>query len=205
MSSSLQLFDRGKTFLGKTIALADYGSSNHMEGVPGLFQDEDPSDRTKKLSGMQVHAVICRNDSATTLYAGELVTWQALFLGRRVDALTSDTDPTNGVAGVVDDFLPSTGVLDGDLFWLIQGGPTRAKCPATGTDLSGAIVEGDLLAAHVSQDGRVDPYLNTNTDTATGAIAGEVQNVIGVAIDAAADSTASNDLMVRFLAQLWRF
>lgn len=80
------------------------------------------------------------------------------------------------------------------------------RCPADGSDLTAAFIEGDLLAAHASEDGRVDKYVSAAADDATAVIAGEAQNVIGVAITPALDATpGSDDLWIRFLAQLWRF
>ncbi len=213
MSSAMKLFDRGTTFLGKTVAGADYGTTNQYEGLPATFYDFDPDARGTKLSGMEVHAVVCRNDTGSALAGGELVTWTAAYIGRRVGAKTSAYDPTLGVAGVVDDFLAaSTGfaavsVADGDLFWLIQGGPTRGLSPADGSGLSAAIAEGDLLAAHKTDDGTIDAYVNAGTADATALIAGEVQNIIGVGVDtvAQANATASNAQMARFIAQMKKF
>ncbi len=173
MSSSLQLFDRGKTWIGATIAAANYGTSNHMEGQEVKFQDEDPSDRTKTLTGMKVHCICVRNDSAVTLYAGEQVTWTTAYVGRRIGAKATDLVPTEGVAGIVDDFLPSGGVLDGDLFWLVRKGPTRAKNQATVVSFTA----GGYFGPDVDEGGRamtIDSAQTDDTGAVTQAITGRV-------------------------------
>ena len=33
-------FDRGETYIGKTVADADYGNSDHLEGLEGVFKEQ---------------------------------------------------------------------------------------------------------------------------------------------------------------------
>jgi len=75
----------------------------------------------RKISGEEQLAVLVRNSSGGALLPGELVNWSSGYRGRRVGAKTTAAGITN--AGIVDPYLPSAGVADGDLFWLFRGGP----------------------------------------------------------------------------------
>ncbi len=177
----MKLFDRGKTFLAKTVTGANYGPTNQYEGLPVTFYDYDPDDRGDKLSGMEVHAICCRNDTGGDLVGGELVTWTTAFVGRRAGAKATDISPTEGVAGVVDDFLAASGghaavtVADGDLFWLIQKGP----CRVLAQDSEETIAAGKYFTAEVGESGRVLLFDGTQTND-TGNL---TRSIVGRALE----------------------
>lgn len=68
-------------------------------------------------------AILVRNKSGISLLPKRLVTWKSGKEGLQVDGYAA-TD-FGKVAGVVDEWLPSTGVANNDLFWLVVKGPTK--------------------------------------------------------------------------------
>jgi hypothetical protein len=88
--------------------------------------------------------------------------------------------------GVVDDHLPSAGVPNGDLFWLIVEGPALMRTDLAGGALN-VISDGDRLAAltaatsQATTAGRVQSFVATTN--VTNAISG-VLNVCAIAMSA---------------------
>jgi len=74
------------------------------------------------ISGRESLAILVRNTLGSALLPGQLVDWEALYRGRRVNVKTVTT-ATIAMAGIVDPFLPDAGVADDDLFWLFREGP----------------------------------------------------------------------------------
>lgn len=134
---------RGKTFYGPTNSIpSSFEASQDYEGIEHQFDDVAPGQAAGvkvKRSGRKCHARLLRNaTSATTLQAGDIVTWKAAYRGRRVGGLGTDVGAE--CAGVVDDHLPSTGCRVGDLCWVFFRGPiTTGK--VTGDDLA----EGEVV------------------------------------------------------------
>ena len=73
------------------------------------------------ISGRESLAILVRNTLGSALLPGQLVDWEALYRGRRVNVKTVTT-ATIAMAGIVDPFLPDAGVADDDLFWLFRDG-----------------------------------------------------------------------------------
>lgn len=111
---------------------SDYGQTVLLEGAEMWFDNEAPSaarvlterDQRKR------RAIFIRNTRGSALLPGAIVTWEALFHGRRVDGLSS---ATNEFAGVVDPNLPTAGVRDNDMFWLGVEGPWLVNKASTDT------------------------------------------------------------------------
>jgi hypothetical protein len=130
MADRAVLLERGQTFYGPTATIpTTYTQSVHLEGRPVVLDDVDPSNTKVRRSQAKVHALIVRNTSGFTLYAGQQVLWASGYRGRRVAGLTYET--LQEPAGVVDDHLPSGGVRNGDLFLLIVYGPCLALVSRT--------------------------------------------------------------------------
>lgn len=109
-------FERGTTRSGT--------ERPHLLGMRCYFPDEtEPTGGngvTKVNSGMEVEAVVVKNNSGGTLAPKSVVTWEAGYEGTQVDSLAGSLDRG---AGVVDPFLDSA-VADGEQFLLIVKGPT---------------------------------------------------------------------------------
>lgn len=148
MDTGVKTPGRGSTWYGpsNTIDTNNYGSTIHLEGQCVIFHDMDPTATTTRLSGMDVKCLLVRNVSGITLLPGRLVTWQSGYRYRRVDGYSAVSNCE--VAGVVDDFLPTAGVRNGDLFWLVVQGPCRATLSNTAAECATSLVaEGNFLTA----------------------------------------------------------
>ena len=134
MDTGTSLFDRGNTFYGpnQTIDTTNYGTSVQLEGQKTTRRDRDPSNPRVLRSQMDVKQVIVRNVSTMSLFAGQVVTWQAGFIGKRVDGLARL--PYQHVAGIVDDWLGPQGCRVGDLCWVTVEGPCLAAVSLTSGD-----------------------------------------------------------------------
>jgi hypothetical protein len=121
-------FSRGKT-LGITVTMyeAVNGDGSTIVGTRKTFRDENPT-TGKILSNRTVDCVAVKNTSGGALLPGQVAKFKA-------DAILSEVD---GVAttstllmGVVDEYLPSAGVPNGEVFWLVINGPATVTKTAT--------------------------------------------------------------------------
>jgi hypothetical protein len=135
---------RGKTYSGGTPS--SIGQSVGLEGYIQEFKDEVRTGNgvLSQRSGQVTKAMLVRNVSGFALLPGRSVAWATGYRGRRVNGYTATT--AQEVAGYVDDKLPSTGVADDDLFWLLRKGPALIKTPNAG-GAGNVFAEGDVLVA----------------------------------------------------------
>lgn len=182
----------GKTYHGGTPA--SVGRSTELEGVEVRFKDEIKSAAGPATirSGRFKKCLLVRNSSGGALLPKRLVTWEAAFRGRRVDAYADVT--AEEVAGVVDDRLPAAGVADDDLFWLIIGGPALVKTSNAGA--TAVIAEGNVLvsltAGTVADAGRLGVANTASTANADSVVI----NRIGRAMSAATTANTNSDVLV---------
>lgn len=121
MSTSVA-FDLGSTYHGVAGTIpSSYTEEVYLEGLENVFPDLD-SDGVK-LSGVKKYARIMRNVSGVTLYGGMAVVHKPLYRNRRIGGNLAST--AGECAGIIDDTIPSTGVRDGDLCWVIFKGPAK--------------------------------------------------------------------------------
>lgn len=194
------IFGRGKTFYGgQTINTSDYGASVQLEGITTIFTNRAPpsSYGVQAIRDSQdTHAICVRNVSGINLTPGRIVTFTSGYRNRRVGGYTT-LDWVRG-DGVVDDHLPSTGVVNGDLFWLIVEGPCLMKTGLAGDALN-VISDGDRLAAltaatsQATTAGRVQSFVATTN--VTNAISG-VLNVVGFAMSAMTTAQTNSNVLV---------
>ena len=193
-------FDRGKTFYaGGTIDTNDYGGV-FLEGQVRIFPNRDPSNKQTRRGGQSVVCVCVRNVSTGTfaLLPKRLTQWETGYRGLRVNSYAGDsTASADEIAGVVDEFLPTAGVVFGDLFWLVVEGPTLVKTSITANDALTS--EGSLLVAtsaatsQATTCGRVMPTLLTG---ATATLAAFIYNRLGRAMSANSSNGTDRDLLV---------
>ena len=148
MDTGSQVPGRGTTWYGATTTIdtSAYGTTVGMEGQRTVFPDTNPADRTARRSQADVRAILVRNVSGITLYKSMLVTYASGYINKRVDGYAEVTAVK--IAGVVDDHLGSAGVRNGDLFWLIVGGPVLVyTTKGTGGFTGDAIAADDLIYA----------------------------------------------------------
>ena len=188
---------RGKTYQqGQTINTSDLPLVA-QEGLLASFIDVDPTTPEILRSGELVTCRLVRNTSGIALLPRRLVTYAAGYGGKRVDGYGATT--AVWCAGVVDEFLPTAGVQNNDLFWIVVAGNTEVL-----TDLaaaaSGTIAEfGTLvcLTAATSQcttAGRVSATALAVTET---ALVNQTQNRIGRAMTVSTSSQTNRSLPVK--------
>jgi len=217
MPSRANLPGRGDTFYGTTSTVpSTYTQSVEHEGVLKLFPNTLSTAKTVRIDGQEVQAIFVRNSSGITLIPGLTVSWASGYRGRRVNGYTDST--AEEVAGVVDPFLSLTsGVRNGDMFWLIIGGPCEVRTPKA-ADATNVWSEGDILYAQTAanstavttgattqdESGRLIPWTsltsitNDNTDgTQSRRILNSVARVMSAATTANTNTLKLVDLMLR--------
>ncbi len=192
---------RGKTFYGdQTINTADYGTSVGLEGITTIFENRAPATTAgmqTKRDNQDTHAVLVRNVSGVTLTPGRIVTFQSGYRNRRVDGYTR-LDWARG-DGVVDDHISATtGVPNGDLFWLIVEGPCLMRTDLAGGALN-VIADGDRLAALTAATSQATTAGRVQTFAATSNLTNAVSaalNVVGVAMSAMTTAQTNSAVLV---------
>lgn len=138
-------FERGRSaFQNQATSDWDITSLAHLEGQKVYLPNIDPANPEVRRNGTDVVAVIVRNNSGAPLTPGSAVWWKTGYHGTRVEASAAADNAE--VCGFVDDHLPTAGVQDEDLFYMIVEGPALVKTLSGGTAHTGSnLVEGKLV------------------------------------------------------------
>lgn len=147
---------------GQTLGVTDASQGSAVTGSQKVFSDTDPrtSNAGVHLSNRLVHCIAVRNTSGNALLPGAVVKFKKAAILDEVDGAAAAA--TDAPLGVVDEYLPATGVANGDVFWLVVSGPTAINTAAN-------LAAGALVTA-----------------TAGAAASGTAANSIGVVISASA-------------------
>lgn len=147
---------------GQTLGVTDVTAGGAVTGSQKVFTDADPrtSNSGLFLSNRPVTCIAVRNVSGAPLLPGAVVKFQKADVINNVDGTAAAA--TDAPLGVVDEYLPASGVANGDVFWLVVSGPTAITTAAT-------LAAGALVTA-----------------TAGAAATGTAANAIGVVISAPA-------------------
>lgn len=198
-------FERGNTFVNGeyTISSTDLPGQN-IEGKEYVFEDLDYSASGAKAARTNhyVHCVAVRN-MATFAIRPKAVVTGLLTAGvnfARTGGMCRVT--AEAVLGVADEFLPSTGCLQYDLFWCVVHGPSMVLSPLSNT--SADIAVGNVLVAlTAATSGATTSGRPTNQDLtgATAVLGEQVMNKIGRAMSL--NSTNSTNANVLIYVQTW--
>jgi hypothetical protein len=122
--------------LGQTLGVSSTADGTGWVGAVKVFPDVDP--KTGKVRSNRLKTCVAvRNSSGETLLPKRAVA----FAAGSYSAVSGYTRLTNDVvAGVVDEFLPATGVVANDVFWVTVDGPTEYFVSQT-------VAVGDVVAA----------------------------------------------------------
>lgn len=146
-----------------------------------------------RTSGRQIRARIMRNTSGSAL------------IGKRLGKLTptsianstkiTDYADTEGQKYVfpIDPFLPSAGVADDDLFYVILRGPIALLTPASTDDISSAIDGGDAIMCSADANGRIVKAVDFNSISSAYEGTG---HVIGTALGTAGATAVDTEVIV---------
>jgi hypothetical protein len=194
-------FPRGRSAAqGTTIDSGDL-QGVHLEGQIVYLPDTDPSDTKKRRSQSDVVAKVVRNVSGESLLPKRLVTYSSGFHGKRVGGYSVEVDQFN-IAGVVDDHLPSTGVQNNDLFYVIIGGPvlvtTSASAMTNHASAQGAVVYAQTASNSTGATGTTTAGRITGISATTdqGEDLSHVVTPIGVAKSAIAAGDTAQDKLI---------
>lgn len=185
-------FARGKSaYQNQNTADWDITSLAHLEGQKVYLSNTAPATPTARRNGIDVVAVVVRNNSGALLTPGTALWWKTGYHGTRVDAsAATDNSP---ICGFVDDHVVSTGVQDNDLFYMIIEGPCLVRTHDSGTVHAGSsYVEGGLLVASTSAG---EVHAHAVTADADGADADTVWNCVARVIDTTLKTIASGNCL----------
>lgn len=208
-------FARGETFYnGGSIDTTDttQGASCslgglNLEGKEYVTEENAQSQGTGYPVGLSpvgrpIRVKVVRNASGAALLPKRIVTYQcttSIKPGTRVDSYALN-NASNNLAGVVDEYLPATGVPANDLFYIVVKGPTTLISATTSGPLT--ITPGARLIADTCGATATDPAggrVGIVTVTATTAETyNSVLHQFGCAASTAAVSNASIDAVVEF-------
>jgi hypothetical protein len=121
-------FGRGQT-LGITLKLyeAENGDGATVVGTRKVFRDENPTTGAIN-SNRTVECIAVKNTSGSALVPGAVAKFKDAAILTEVDGLATTS---TALMGVVDEYLPSAGVADGEVFWLVVRGPSTVTKTAT--------------------------------------------------------------------------
>lgn len=168
--------------LGQTLGVDSTSDGKGWVGAVKEFPDVDPV-TGKVRSNRRKVCIAVRNVSGVALLPKRVVTWKSGSFSE-VDGYTRATDAAS--AGVVDEYVASSGVANNDVFWLTVQGPTEVKL---GPDLQAA-----ADAALVALTAAASTHSTTAGQAQTAAATYLQNGYIGRAISAG--TTAQNVLAI---------
>jgi|5_EtaG_2_1085323.scaffolds.fasta_scaffold00140_51 hypothetical protein len=140
-------FPRGST-LGITNSNtydAQVGDGSHLLGVHKVFLDTNPATQSVT-TNETVECIAVKNCSGSALLPKTLVKFKEAATLTQVDAAANNTHIR---VGVVDEYLPATGVPNNEVFWVVVRGPTTIlKTSGSGE----AITAGEFVSVATSSD-----------------------------------------------------
>lgn len=159
---------------------AAYG--DNFAGVVKEFVDANPVTGQIRTNRRKV-CVAVKNSSAAALLPKRLVTFSTAA-GKLLSEVTGYARLTNEErVGVVDEWLPTSGVAVNDIFWVTVDGPTEVSSALSGT----AVAAGDRLAAITAATSGAVTAGRVTPSALVGATTGANDNgrgVIGYAVSA---------------------
>lgn len=139
----MSLLDDPPFALGQTLGVDSTNDGKGWVGVVKEFPDVDPT-TGKVRSNRRKVCIAVRNASTIALLPKRLVRFAVGTAGTglfsNVDGYARITNEER--VGVVDEWLPASGVAVNDVFWVTVQGPTEVAAALSGTD----IAVGDRLA-----------------------------------------------------------
>lgn len=180
--------------IGSTYGATTSTDGAKLEGREYLVEDLDYSTSVPKARAISdsiqwKRIRIVRNVSGVALLPRYLVRFSTSKYGKQVDGYVNTTA---GEGYPVDEFLPTAGVANNDLFYIVVEGPaecyTSAAANAEDVFSQGSVLVALTAAASTfsTTAGRVTPQDLTG---ATALLANQIQNKVGVAMS---ESTTAN-------------
>jgi hypothetical protein len=176
--------------LGQTLGVSSLTDGTGWVGVVKQFPDVNPITGAIRSNRIKT-CVAVRNGSAIALAPKRTVAFSTAAGLAGLSTVVGYTSVLNAEhCGVVDEFLPTTGVAVNDIFWVTVDGPSEVAGLVSGT----AIAAGDRVCCVVAANstgltaGRVGPSLLSAASTAAGDAG---RGVIGYAMSASSTSATT--------------
>lgn len=209
----VSLPERGKTYLRGPNRTPDATATTSalLAGITKNFADKDYSSSRNALplrSGGEVTCILVRNSSGITLLPKMAVTWKSGARGREVDGY-ADFCPDRAIAGIVDEWLPSTGVVDDDYFWLTVKGPTLALTSAAADEGNSINVDDWLVNSTAASSvvsttaGRVQTQIPNSAGLTTNITFAQSLNIYKFARAMSAKTTANTNADILVYVDLY--
>lgn len=168
------------------------------------FDDLDMDNPPNRRSHHQVHVRLVQNNSGIALLPKRLVIFEAGTNRTKVDGYANDQDDGASVVAV-DEWLPSTGVPNGEYFYVVCKGPAMlTTSPAANGE--NVITEDDIMSALTGAASTVSTtsgrVISTVTTGATGPLAGNILGAFGRAMSAKTTANSDADVLV-FMSNRW--
>ena len=181
----MSLHDDPPFDLGQTLGVSSTSDGTGWVGAVKVFPDVNP--RTGRVRSARLKRCIAvRNTSGVALLPKKLVK----FADGSVSAVDAYTRLDNAVpAGVVDEYLPATGVAANDVFWITVEGPTEVSLGVA----SAAAVNTDLVAITAPAAGATDATTGGRAQTASVTTAAQLLGYVGRAMSV---GTAGADILI---------
>lgn len=146
---------RGMTAFGPvvTITAAMQAGLADWLGTEKWVNDDSPTGGVATRSKRRVLIRLVKNSSGITLKPKRAVRFKEGTLGCEVDGYTHQIG--QGSYAIVDEFLPTGGVRNGDYFWVALRGPTLVKTSTLGTAVN-VISQGSLVVADTAASSQND-------------------------------------------------
>jgi hypothetical protein len=177
------------------VGLSSGAYGDNWVGAVKEFTDVNPVTGVVRTNRRKV-CVAVRNKATVALLPKRVVTFST-SAGKLMSEVTGYAAVTNEErVGVVDEFLPASGVAVDDVFWVTVDGPTEVSVALSGTD----VASGDRLAA-ITAAASTSTTAGRVTPSALGAATTGAGNngigVIGFATSAGATTGAAVLALVR--------
>lgn len=169
-----------------------------------------PGANKTRRSGKGVLAVLLRNEAGFALLGKRVALCKATAGYSLVTAV--DGYAAGAIASpncvIVDEFLPSTGCPDDDIFWGVIGGPVHVLLPLVGADMASGFAVGDPVVASTGTTTGVTTSGRVGNVSFTAATAGNTsngfdgfrmaRNLLGVAMSAVTSqqTTAGQQILI---------
>lgn len=168
---------------GHTLGVKDPEQGTSITGTQKTFTDSDPrtTHASQYYSNRAVTCLALRNVSGAPVAPGTVVAFTAEDILNSFDSVAADA---GGLSGVVDEYLPATGVADQDVCWVVVSGPTAVSTA------DATIAAGDELAVGTGAvaPGEGGVFAISGTDSATMLVRALVGAASEHSLGGAADS-----------------
>ena len=158
---------------GQTLGVSSVEQGSSITGTQKTFLDADPrsSKASQFYSNRAVTCIAVRNASGGALLPGDAVSFKADAI---LDAVDAKAAKGGGLVGIVDEYLPATGVADLDVCWVVVSGPTAittSGSPSAGAGLT--VTAGKAAAADPAKPTEVVGY------AISAKVDGKVRTLVG--------------------------